>query len=151
MNTQEVHDLRFELLRSGHTREILRFMLDEQTTQLGLAESTLGAILKGTSGLRDDEAVRELRLLAERYFAKYPFCRPNAPSEGEPDAEEKWYTVRIRELAKTIRDGVEAARLTREYVGEDTLPETDGFAWWDWTLNAENTLRDEAGAEKENG
>ena len=35
-----------------------------------------------------------------------------------------------------VADGIEAFRLTREYVGEDTLPDIEGWSWFDWTQKA---------------
>ena len=39
-----------------------------------------------------------------------------------------------------IRDGIEAFRLTREYVGEDTLPAIEGWSWFDWCEKAREHL-----------
>jgi hypothetical protein len=35
-------------------------------------------------------------------------------------------------LAPLLLEGVEAFRLTREYVGEDALPALPGWSWFDW-------------------
>ena len=42
-----------------------------------------------------------------------------------------------------LAEGIEAFRLTREYVGEDTLPALPGWSWFDWTEKARAALRDE--------
>ena len=42
-----------------------------------------------------------------------------------------------------LAEGIEAFRLTREYVGEDTLPALPGWSWFDWTEKALAALRDE--------
>ena len=46
-------------------------------------------------------------------------------------------TAELREL---IARGIEAMRLTRDYVGEGTLPALDGWSWYDWTREAEAAL-----------
>jgi hypothetical protein len=43
-------------------------------------------------------------------------------------------------LRQTIANGVVAMRLTREYVGEETLPAIEGWSWFDWTKEAEAAL-----------
>ena len=35
-----------------------------------------------------------------------------------------------------IAEGIEAFRFTREYVGEDLLPEVPGWSWYDWVTKA---------------
>jgi hypothetical protein len=42
----------------------------------------------------------------------------------------------IDRLERLVADGVEAFRLTREYLGEDALPAVEGWAWFDWTERA---------------
>lgn len=39
-----------------------------------------------------------------------------------------------------IFEGIEAFRLTREYLGEDALPEQPGWSWFDWVRKAEEYL-----------
>lgn len=39
-----------------------------------------------------------------------------------------------------IAKGIEAFRLTREYLGEDVLPELGGWSWFDWVRKAEEYL-----------
>lgn len=45
-------------------------------------------------------------------------------------------------LEALVADGIEAMRLTREYVGEKVLPEIEGWSWYDWTKRAEAALAD---------
>jgi len=45
--------------------------------------------------------------------------------------------VRLREV---VRGGIEAMRLTRDYVGPDLLPEAPGWSWFDWTTIARAAL-----------
>ena len=40
---------------------------------------------------------------------------------------------RLRDL---IAEGIEAFHFTREYVGEDLLPEVPGWSWYDWVTKA---------------
>jgi hypothetical protein len=37
-----------------------------------------------------------------------------------------------------LRVGIEAFRLTREYVGEKTLPEVKGWSWFDWVQDVKD-------------
>lgn len=39
-----------------------------------------------------------------------------------------------------VSEGIEAVRLTREYVGEEVLPEIEGWSWYDWIQKAEAAL-----------
>lgn len=39
-----------------------------------------------------------------------------------------------------LRDGIEAFRLTRDYVGHDLLPDLPGWSWADWVHRAEHRL-----------
>lgn len=39
-----------------------------------------------------------------------------------------------------LREGIEAFRLTREYVGEETLPPIEGWTWYEWTKKAQRAL-----------
>jgi hypothetical protein len=41
-------------------------------------------------------------------------------------------TAALRERDELLYKGGEAFRLTREYVGEDLLPPTEGWSWFDW-------------------
>jgi hypothetical protein len=45
------------------------------------------------------------------------------------------------DLRALVEQGIEALRLTREYVGEDVLPATPGWSWFDWTERAREALR----------
>ena len=40
-----------------------------------------------------------------------------------------------------VAEGIEAIRLTREYVGEEMLPEIEGWSWYDWTQKAKAALQ----------
>jgi hypothetical protein len=40
-----------------------------------------------------------------------------------------------------VAEGIEAVRLTREYVGEEVLPEIEGWSWYDWTQKAKAALQ----------
>lgn len=39
-----------------------------------------------------------------------------------------------------VADGIQAFRLTREYVGQATLPALAGWSWFDWTERAKGAL-----------
>lgn len=39
-----------------------------------------------------------------------------------------------------IFEGIEAFRLTREYLGPEFLPEIEGWSWFDWVQKAEDYL-----------
>ena len=43
-------------------------------------------------------------------------------------------------LLKACEIALEALRLTREYVGEGTLPAIEGWAWFDATIVLENAI-----------
>ena len=58
---------------------------------------------------------RILRVLGEE---------PLSISDEQPMAEE------------LVESGLEAFRLTQAYVGEDVLPEIEGWSWYDWTQKA---------------
>lgn len=47
---------------------------------------------------------------------------------------------RVEELSEALSDGVEALRLTREYVGDGLLPAVPGWSWFDWTESARALL-----------
>jgi len=47
-----------------------------------------------------------------------------------------------KDLLKLVQDGIEAMRLTHEYFG-DSLPEIDGWAWFDWTKRAKAFIAEE--------
>ncbi len=49
-------------------------------------------------------------------------------------------TAEVARLRGLVRDGIEAFRHTREYVGEHRLPEVHGWSWYDWTIAAKVTL-----------
>lgn len=51
--------------------------------------------------------------------------------EARPTAED---------LATVIAQGLIAFRFTREYVGEERLPEIEGWSWYDWTTAAGSML-----------
>ena len=62
-------------------------------------------------------------------------------------------------LYEVIADGIEAFRLTREYVGEDMLPVVEGWSWFDWCEKARRAVltqpvltptRDETGLRERN-
>lgn len=55
-----------------------------------------------------------------------------------------WWFMRVvrRRLIGSVKECVEALRLTREYVGEERLPALEGWSWYDATLNAEELLED---------
>jgi hypothetical protein len=44
------------------------------------------------------------------------------------------------DLRRLVWDGIQAFRLTREYVGEDVLPAIEGWSWFDWCERAERAL-----------
>jgi hypothetical protein len=52
---------------------------------------------------------------------------------------------RIEQLERVIAGGVIAFQHTREYVGEDVLPEIAGWSWFDWCQRANAVLE---GAER---
>lgn len=45
-------------------------------------------------------------------------------------------------VVELVEAGIEAFRLTREYVGEAMLPEGDGWEWFKWTERASEFLRE---------
>lgn len=51
-------------------------------------------------------------------------------------------------LRDVIAEGIEAFRLTREYVGEDTLPAIEGWSWFDWCEKARAILSQGAAHEE---
>ena len=52
-------------------------------------------------------------------------------------------------LEALIADGIEAFRLTREYVGDDVLPDEPGWSWFDWAQRARAALATPAPAADE--
>jgi hypothetical protein len=50
------------------------------------------------------------------------------------------YVDRMHAAEKIIRAGIEAFRLTREYVTPEMLPAQPGWSWWDWTTAATSFL-----------
>lgn len=62
----------------------------------------------------------------------------------KPDIFEESYGEAVIEPTNPARDliyeGIEAFRLTREYVGEELLPDTPGWSWADWTQKAKDFL-----------
>lgn len=42
----------------------------------------------------------------------------------------------VAKLEQLVLDGVEAFRLTRDYVGEEALPAMPGWSWFDWCERA---------------
>lgn len=54
-------------------------------------------------------------------------------------------TAREARLEALVTDGIEAFRLTREYVGEYMLPPMPGWSWFDWTERAEAALEGSEG------
>jgi len=44
--------------------------------------------------------------------------------------------ARVAELEGALAEGIEAFRLTREYVGESLLPRIEGWSWFDWCEKA---------------
>lgn len=44
------------------------------------------------------------------------------------------------DLRALIREGIEAFRLTREYVSGEVLPAEPGWEWFDWTVRARRLL-----------
>lgn len=47
---------------------------------------------------------------------------------------------RVAALEAALEQGIEAMRLTREYVGEDMLPAIEGWSWCDWVTTARAAL-----------
>ena len=47
-------------------------------------------------------------------------------------------------LRALLVEGIEAMLLTRDYVGAETLPAIEGWAWWDWTEKARAALSEPA-------
>jgi hypothetical protein len=52
------------------------------------------------------------------------------------DAQVDAIYAELDRLRALIADGVEAFRLTREYLGDDALPAVEGWSWFDWTQRA---------------
>ena len=48
---------------------------------------------------------------------------------------------RCDKMEALVAEGIEAIRLTREYVGEEMLPEIEGWSWYDWTQKAKAALQ----------
>ena len=48
----------------------------------------------------------------------------------------------LNELEGALAECLEAFRLTREYVGESTLPEVEGWSWFDAVTRARRVLDD---------
>lgn len=46
-------------------------------------------------------------------------------------------------MTNALRECVEAIRLTREYVGEEMLPEIEGWSWYDATIMVNNLIGEE--------
>jgi len=44
--------------------------------------------------------------------------------------------ARVAALNAALAEGIEAFRLTREYVGESLLPRIEGWSWFDWCEKA---------------
>ncbi len=65
-----------------------------------------------------------------------------AKPDIDPDAAEELLAevdalrAEAQQLREALWRGVEAMRLTREYVGEDVLPVVEGWSWFDWTREA---------------
>jgi hypothetical protein len=53
-------------------------------------------------------------------------------------------TLRVQELEDALAKCLVAFQLTREYVGEDVLPELPGWSWFDAVQNADRVLRGES-------
>ena len=49
---------------------------------------------------------------------------------------------RCEDAERLVVKGLVAFDLTRQYVGEDMLPEIEGWSWYDWCQNAEEYLRE---------
>lgn len=58
---------------------------------------------------------------------------PQLAAEGQGD------------LVVLLAQGVEAMRLTREYVGVDTLPAVSGWSWFDWCESAKAAISQHSG------
>ena len=48
---------------------------------------------------------------------------------------------RCEKMEELVAEGIEAFRLTREYVGDKMLPEIEGWSWYDWTQKAKAALQ----------
>jgi hypothetical protein len=51
-------------------------------------------------------------------------------------AENKRLRAENERMRALVVDGIEAFRLTREYLGDDALPAVDGWSWFDWVQRA---------------
>jgi hypothetical protein len=60
--------------------------------------------------------------------------------EDECAADEAERRGRAAAHARLLSEGIEAFRLTREYVGEDMLPAVEGWSWFDWCEKANQHL-----------
>lgn len=54
---------------------------------------------------------------------------------------------KVGPLREALRDGLEAFRYTREYIGEESLPAIPGWSWFDWCEMARALL--ESGGDDE--
>jgi len=50
--------------------------------------------------------------------------------------EQRAEEARVAALEAALAEGIEAFRLTREYVGESLLPRIEGWSWFDWCEKA---------------
>lgn len=46
----------------------------------------------------------------------------------------------IDKLRQLLEEGIEAFRLTREFLGEDALPAVKGWSWFDWCEKVRSIL-----------
>jgi hypothetical protein len=93
------------------------------------------------AGLRLLNGLEEILKLATEALGK-PAQRFDASEILAIEAEAR--TAALRDTAgidvELIRQGIEAFRLTREYVGDERLPALAGWSWFDWTQAASARL-----------
>lgn len=95
------------------------------------------------------EAMREIVSYLRSEYQRYRFPVPehyvdtveaalNTPTVEPATAASQPVTASMEAL---VAEGIEAVRLTREYVGEEVLPEIEGWSWYDWTQKAKAALQ----------
>lgn len=121
-------------------REVLR--REAATARVAALETALGeahAAMCAHGDLHEACARVRVALVGEQtmgptdeygWIVKPPYTLADNPGPSGSD-------FRRAEAAEAmLRGGIEAMRLTREYVGEDVLPAVRGWSWFDWSTRA---------------
>jgi len=112
---------------------LIEAVVDDPSIELELFEAEAGTPLK-----KAREALTDSHTCIHEEQAAELQERLNAAIEASSIAETGRLNAEAERdrLAALVADGIEAFRITREYVGEGLLPEHDGWAWYDWTQRA---------------